>query len=514
MNPEALDSQRLQSTREPKASRRPQSDAEARHVPKILVFTRRLTPVSKYTFDLAFDKHVPKVDLPLSDQRKRWFTEFMKPFLMVTLLYSTMYFVRDDFKAAQPLLKQQMGLTTQQLGLIGFAFSVAYGIGKIIVGYIVTNKDNKKVASIMLLAASILVLCVGFLLTMNSVPFGWFLSLWAVNGVIQCAAGPACAGTILNWTTSKNYGRYYGAWSASHNIGGGLAGIFSLWCAQTFFGGHVYGMFIAPAIVAFVVAFICFFVGKNRPEDLGWGTAEQIFGEPPKVEDEESTNDSTWELFRKYLLTNPLVWVLCFSDVFAYVLRVGIDNWSSLRVTEQLGFSNQVGAQAIFYFGMGSLVGCLIWGAISDAFGGRPGLVSLIDLGLAAIPLAVYQAAKTPFTVMVSLFFLGMFAFGPQVLIAISQFAVVPKKAAALAGGILGAFAYLLGDSTGKLVLARIADSTASGITLFGHNFHGWNDTFALLYLAVACSFVLQIFVAIHEEKKIRARKKLAATDK
>lgn len=470
--------------------------------------------MSKITFNMNFEKHVPKSGLPISAQRKAWFKEFMKPYVSVVLIYSAVYLIRDNFKAAQPLLKQQMGMTTEQLGLIGFAFSLAYGLGKIIVGYLVTGKDEKKSASIMLLGASIIVFAVGVVLSVNRSPMGWILALWALNGIFQCSSGPCCTGTIVNWTTKKNYGRYYSIWSTSHNIGGGLAGVFSLWCAQTFFGGHVAGMFIAPALVAVVIAVFGFFFGKDRPEDLGWETTEKIFGEPPREEDTTSTNDTTWQLFRKYLLGNPWIWILCCSDVFAYIVRVGIDNWSSLRVTEQLHFSTQIGAQAIFYFGMGSLIGSVIWGMLSDLLGGRPAMMSLICLVITPIPLAFYQFSTTPMMMLVAIFLLGIFVFGPQVLISISILTQVPRKAAALAGGMLGAFAYLLGDSTAKVLLARIADSKAAGLNIFGTVLHGWGDTFSVLYVAIFGAIVLQALVTIHEEKKIRRAKKLAELEK
>lgn len=43
---------------------------------------------------------------------------------------------------------------------------------------------------------------------------------------------------------------------------------------------------------------------------------------------------SKWEIFKKYLLSNPWVWVLCIANVFGYILRIGIDNWVPLYVRE------------------------------------------------------------------------------------------------------------------------------------------------------------------------------------
>lgn len=460
--------------------------------------------LSKTTFNLALEKHIPKVDMPIKAQRKAWFKEFMKPFIMVILLYSTMYLVRNNFKAAQPLMKQQFGITTEQLGIVGFVFSIVYGIGKIVVGYFVTGKDNKKIVSLMLLFSSIVVICIGFLFTLSNVPMGWLIVLWALNGVCQCAGGPSCATVISNWTTKKNYGRYLGVWNASHNIGGGLAGVFALWCANTFFSGHVAGMFIMPGLFALVIAVASFFIGKNRPEDLGWQSPEEIFEEPPKQEDVEAVNDSKWVIFKKYLLSNPWVWVLCVSNICTYLVRIGIDNWAPLRTVEELHFSNQTGAQTIFYFEMGSLIGCLIWGLVSDFLGGRPALVCTACCIVMPIAMFAYQHGTTPIVIYISLFFLGMFIFGPQMLINISLLNLVPKKANTLCGGLLGAFAYLFGDSTAKVLLAKIADSSQSGLRIFGHVLHGWNDTFAVLYVAIVCAIVLFACVTVMEEKKIR----------
>ncbi|MDF7663924.1 hexose-6-phosphate:phosphate antiporter [Bifidobacterium sp. ESL0763] len=463
------------------------------------------------TFNLQYEKHVPKIDIPLPEQRKRWFREFLKPYSMIIILYSTMYLIRNNFKAAQPLMKSQLGFTTAELGTIGFVFSLVYGFGKIVVAYLVANKDTKKMVSLMLFFSSIVVIAIGCLFTMNHVPMGWLLVLWALNGACQCAGGPSCCNVISGWTTKKSYGRYTGVWNASHNIGSGLAGIFALWCAQTFAHGHVAGMFIIPAIVAMIIAVISFFIGKNRPEDLGWASPEEIFDEPLKQEDVESKGESTWFIFRKYLLGNPWVWILCLANVFVYLVRIGIDNWAPLRVVEELHFTTTQGALTITYFEAGALIGCLMWGFISDFIGGRPGLVATVCAVCLTFAMLGYQYGKTPTVIYVSLFFLGMFVFGPQLLIPVTMLNLIPKKANVLSGGLSGAFAYLFGDSTAKVLLGRIADSTKSGLNIFGHVLHGWNDTFSVLYVAIALSVILLAVCAITEERKTRAAKRLAA---
>lgn len=450
---------------------------------------------------------VPKSTLTISEQRKRWFKEFMKPFFVVVMIYITMYLIRNNFKAAQPLLKSQLGFTTTDLGYIGFTFSIVYGFGKFILGYIVDGKNTKKILSVLLFLSSLTVLCMGFLFTMNHVPLGWIVVLWSLNGLFQCVGGPSCASVITQWTTKKNRGRYIGLWNASHNIGGGLAGIFAIWCAQTFFKGNVAGMFILPAVVAGVIAVITFFIGKNRPEDLGWASSEEIFEEPVEEANQEAEDMTKWQIFKKYLLTNPWIWLLCVSNVFVYIVRIGIDNWAPLYVTEHLNFSNEAAANTIFYFEMGALVGCLAWGYISDFLKGRPALVATISSFLLPIGIIGYQFGTTELIINGSLFMLGMMIFGPQLLINISMLGFVPKKATVVAGGLLGAFAYLFGDSMAKILLAKISDPTQAGVKLFNTVLHGWSDTFIIFYIAVVIIIVLLGTVAFAEEKRIRQSK-------
>ena len=74
-----------------------------------------------------FDIHkIPNKGIPLAVQRKLWLRNFMQAFFVVFFVYMAMYLIRNNFKAAQPLLKEEIGLTTLELGYIGLAFSITY----------------------------------------------------------------------------------------------------------------------------------------------------------------------------------------------------------------------------------------------------------------------------------------------------------------------------------------------------------------------------------------------------
>lgn len=452
----------------------------------------------------AIDKK-SSAGIPLSVQRKLWLRQFLKAFFVVFLTYMAMYLIRNNFKAAQPMLKDQFGLSTLELGYIGLAFSITYGLGKTLLGYFIDGKNTKRIISFLLVCASLTVLAMGLLLSAFGSVIGVFIVLWGINGAFQSVGGPASYSTISRWAPRAKRGRYLGFWNASHNIGGALAGGLALWGANTFFGGNVVGMFIFPALIGLLVGVCGLFIGKDDPEELGWNRSEEIFGEA--IEEENTRADSMTQgaIFRTYILRNPWIWILCVANVFVYIVRIGIDNWAPLYVTEELHFDAGDAVNTIFYFEIGALVASLLWGYISDLLKGRRAVVAVGCMVLIIFAVGLYKNATSVTMVNVALFLLGALIFGPQLLIGVSLVGFVPKRAISVANGMTGTFAYLFGDSMAKVGLAAIADPESQGLNLFGVTLHGWPAVFTVFYVALACGIALLALVAFGEEKRIRA---------
>lgn len=287
-------------------------------------------------------------------------------------------------------------------------------------------------------------------------------------------------------------------------MGGAIAGGLALWGANVFFHGHVVGMFIFPAIIGLLIGVAGLFIGKDDPTELGWNSSEEIFGETVEEENTESDHLTKWQIFTKFVLTNPWVWILCISNIFVYIVRIGIDNWAPLYVTEALQFDKVDAINTIFYFEIGALAASLLWGYISDLLKGRRALVSVLCLVLVFFAVGMYKNATSVTMVNISLFCLGALIFGPQLLIGVSLVGFVPKRAVSVANGMSGTFAYLLGDSMAKVGLAAIADPEQDGLTVFGHLLHGWGAVFTIFYVALVLGIILLLAVTYAEERKIR----------
>ncbi|WP_443095440.1 hypothetical protein [Rothia koreensis] len=61
-------------------------------------------------------KKIAPLGLSTAEQRRLWFRNFIKAFLAIYLTYACMYLIRTNFKAAQPSLKADFGISTLELG--------------------------------------------------------------------------------------------------------------------------------------------------------------------------------------------------------------------------------------------------------------------------------------------------------------------------------------------------------------------------------------------------------------
>lgn len=446
----------------------------------------------------------PTLDLPAEQRRKMWLKPFLQSYLVVFIGYLTMYLVRKNFNVAQNDMINQYGLSMTELGMIGLGFSVTYGIGKTVVSYYADGKNTKQFLPFMLILSGLCML--GFSLSLGGGSISLFLmvAFYSLSGFFQSTGGPSSYSTITKWTPSNKRGSYLGLWNMSHNVGGaGAAGV-ALFGANVFFDGNVIGMFVFPAVIAIIVGAIGMRYGSDSPEAYGLGTVEELFEEPISDEDRESEENKMTkkEMFLKYILKNKVIWLLCFANIFLYIVRIGIDQWSTVYAYQELGFSKETAISGFTMFEVGALVGTLMWGYLSDLANGRRALVACVSLGLIVMTLEFYQYATSEFMYLSALFALGFLVFGPQLLIGVAAVGFVPKKAISVADGVKGTFAYLIGDSFAKLGLGMVADGTP----VFGLT--GWKGTFAALDASALICLGLLAMVAIAEEHKIRKKKK------
>lgn len=389
--------------------------------------------------------------------------------------YVFYYFTRKSFTFAMPVLMQDLGLQISDLGILSSLLSITYGLSKFLSGMLSDRSNPRFFMAVGLILTGVFNICFGM---SSSIYF--FAIFWALNGVFQGWGWPPCARLLTHWYSQKERGTWWGLASTSHSVGGALIPFVAAFCAQTW--GWRSAMYV-PGIACIIVGFFLMNRLRDTPQSLGLPTVEKFKNDHPisKAGDEEEL--STREMLFKYVLRNKYIWLLAISYFFVYVIRQAINDFGALFLIREKGYSMLAASGSVFWFEAGGILGALVagWGSDKIFKGQRAPVNLLFCLGVILALCALYMTPPGSFLLDYGLMFIvGIFVFGPQMLIGMAAVEMSHKKAAGTSNGFVGWIAYL-GAATAGYPMTKITE-------LFG-----WSGFFVALCF---CGLVAVAFLA------------------
>ena len=263
---------------------------------------------------------------------------------------------------------------------------------------------------------------------------------WLVSGLWMAFLCKA----FTHWYSQSERGRWWSFWNASHNIGGALIPILTAWIAQYY--GWRFAMGI-PGILSIIMGFILLNRLTDTPQSLGLPPIEKFRNDYPSAKSKEKERElSVKEILFKYVLSNPLLWVLGGAYFFVYIIREAMNAWSLLYLVEAKGYAQLKASSVIFWLDIGGMCGGIFAGWASDKlFNARRVPVTVIySLGIAAVLLFAWGPAEQNYLLdCATVAATGFFIYGPQMLIGMAAAELSHKKAAATASGFTGWMGYL-----------------------------------------------------------------------
>jgi phosphoglycerate transporter family protein len=387
--------------------------------------------------------------------------------------YAAFYLVRLNFSMAIPAICEEFGYTKTKFGVVVSLFSIIYGSGKFINGYLSDRSNARYFMTVGLIGSAFANIFMGFGSSLI-----YFSVFWAINAWFQSMAWPPCGRLLTHWFSPKELGTKWGLWNSSHQIGGAaifiLAGILIVnygWRAA----------FFVPACLALLVSFFLFNRLRDTPSSLGLPSVEVYKGIAERDDDQESLSPK--ELIYR-VLCNKLLWYVCIGNMFLYIVRIGVFMWAPTFLKELKGSSLLTSGWQTAGFEIAGLLGGLCAGWLSDkVLHGRRGPVSVVYM--IALTLALFYFWKVPQGHVIldafAMIAVGFMVYGPQVLVGVAAADFSSKKAVGMATGLTGTFGYLGGAISGVGV-GYIADSW------------GWNGGFVFF---ITCSILGAIFFAL-----------------
>lgn len=364
-------------------------------------------------------------------------------FYSIFLGYASYYFTRNSFTYTAPVMREALGFSLEQLGVIMSVFPLAYGFSKLLAG-VLSDKFSTRLFMACGLAATGVI---NILFGMQTSIFA-FCGLWFLNGVFQGSGAPPCAKLLTSWYPKSERGTWWGFWNTSHNTGGFLIPLLAGYCARAF--GWQYGM-IVPGIIAIVMGLFLYNRIRDSPEVVGLPPADPdeagaVSAAPVSAAVTGSDMTLRQKLF-KYVFSNPYVWLLAISYFFVYFVRQGVSSWAHIFLMDFKGVASaQEAAFQVSGMEVGGLIGSLVSGWASDKMmrGRRIPVIILWLLGvIASITSLWFIPGAWRYATWLAVFCIGFFIYGPQMLVGLAGAEIVDRSAVSSTIGLLGWIAYL-----------------------------------------------------------------------
>lgn len=399
-------------------------------------------------------------------------------FGIMSLTYSSYVFLRSTFTYVAPSLANTLGFSLSAIGKISSAFPLAYGMSRLVTGLIVDRTSPHIALSIGLMLAGIVNVAMG---ASSTVPI--FALLWGMNGLVQGVGAGASAKMLTSWFSPRERGFYWALWSSSANVGSFFAPIVCASLAAS--AGFRYGL-VVPGLVAAIWAVVVLPFMRSSPSSAGfsvpWEDVKKGDGDSRKKENSVlksgGRSSPSWrKVMVESILKNRTIWCLAISYFFVYLIRNGTKSWLHFWLVDERGYDVAAAAARMSGMEVGGIAGTFSAGVVSDLFGGRRVLVTILYLiGMMSAVASLWALPHTWSSLDFVLFAaVGFMINGPQMMIGLIGAEVCDRRVVATATGFLGWISYL-GAAASGLPLSVVIGAG------------GWSAFFAALVISCACA--------------------------
>jgi len=444
--------------------------------------------------------HLPEMASEKVDStygRLRW-----QVFFGIFVGYAAYYFVRKNFSLAMPGMIEAGLYTKTELGFALAWVSVAYGLSKFLMGA-VSDRSNPRYFLPAGLGLSGIIM-----ITMGTMPWATSsVSIMAIllflNGWFQGMGWPPCGRTMVHWWSKTERGTIVSIWNTAHNVGGAVPALLVVLAGTMFLSTTGvqaeskdiwHQALYYPGIAAVCVAIFLVFVMRDTPQSCGLPPIEKYKNDYPDGYDEATYEHelSAKEIFFTYVFKNKLLWYIAIANVFVYLIRYGVLDWSPTYLSEVKGFRFDESSWAYAFYELAAIPGTLFCGWMSDkVFHGKRGQTGLFFMSLVTVAIVVYwlNPKGNPGIDMLMLIIIGFLIYGPVMLIGLHALELAPKKAAGTAAGFTGLFGYLGGSVAASAVIGWATDT------------YGWDSGFYVMIGGSVTACLLLFLTMLQEEK-------------
>ncbi|RJX19678.1 MAG: MFS transporter [Ammonifex sp.] len=359
-------------------------------------------------------------------------------------------FGRMSYTVILPAMKEGLGLTYTQAGLLGTGNFIGYLVAAFLGGFLASRFNSRYIISFSLVLMGITMFMTGLVRS-----FEWAFAMRLITGLGNGGAYvPAMAlGSV--WFTTRYRGFATGITSSGTGIGT-MLGAFIVPHLLIMFGaaGWRYAWFCLGALLL-VIGMVCFAFLRPRPESIGLGpVGMQLPGEGNGHSDGgDEDGRLRWGLVYK----QKAIWhfaAIYFAFGFSYVIYM---TFFAAYLKNEIGWTATQASALWAFVGALNIFCGVLWGGISDYLG-RKYSAALVYLALAASYLLFALVKVTP-AFYISAVLFGLCYSGIPTILAAASGDYVGRRLASAGLGFITLF-FGIGQALGPAVGGCLADAT------------------------------------------------------
>lgn len=330
--------------------------------------------------------------------------------LLISMIigYAAFYLTRKSFNFVMPVMQLELGLDKGDIGWITSLFYLAYGSSKFVSGIFHDLTGYRWFMGVGLVMAGILNIMFAFCSS-----FSALLIIWTLNGFFQGWGWPPCARLLTHWYSRNERGFWWGCWNISINIVGITIPMLSAFLAATYSWQAVLMM---PGIIGILLGIWLCYQLRDIPQQQGLPTIGHWRQDLLELRHEQlSPPMPMMQILRDTILANKTIWLLGLSYILVYLIRMAINDWGNLWLSETHG-ANLLSANAtLSLFELGGLAGALLSGWGSDLLfrGQRAPMILLFALGLFISVTALWLTPIHHYALLAACFLISVFRIWP-----------------------------------------------------------------------------------------------------
>jgi MFS family permease len=366
------------------------------------------------------------------------------------------YMDRGTLSVANPLIRNELGLSVAEMGVLLSAFLWPYAFTLLVAGAIVDHGKPRRVLTISLIVWSLAQGAAGFI-----VSYGQFLLARAMLGVGEAPMFPTAARVVKDWYHESDQALGVGIWNGAPSLGTAIAPAL-LTPLMLVFGWR--WMFVVMAAIGFVLAGIWYAVYRDfDAETLDEMDRHYLYagGQAP---DAHPVHAAAWGKLFSFRATWGLILGFFGNVYIGWLFIAWLPGYLELQRHMSIPKTGFV-ASVPFLFG---LVGSIMGGWFADRLTtrGMSPITSrkwLTVIGLTMMSLATFVAAETDsnFVAVASISVAVFFGFSSSGTSWSLANACAPPSYAASLGAIMD-FGGFIGGALAPMVTGFVVQATGS----------------------------------------------------